>query len=449
MLDNEIKGIVYEGFLNELSIEKIIELSSLLKQHDKRGNVPHKKFIDDLFEVFGHKKNKFYNNLYELIFSRFKIVTCSLINEKEKYYMTKMSSEEEINAYDLCLALAIFVKCNFKAKIKLIFDLSDMDEDGYINEKEIVTMITTLNLNFTEEETPIRTNSTILNQSLINIKTSQAINFLFYHPGQLKSILIQEKYVNFDTFYNELVKIPGYKFKIVPCYINFKECLYNTRKESEIKIKNQCRSDFVDVSNEIIFPLSLNYSLNRKNKNYSTSMKNIFIRKKLLPDNSKIKNKAKKRKMYLNNEMGQETLYDVNYSNILNVEVQPALVEFSGIKNNSNNIKLPLLSSQKSIVSRNRKNLYQHSNSLKNIIETKKSSINANNKNGYMTYGEILKEIKYLSNKNNKDEGTEQELELLGNMCRDEARFMRKSLIDKSEGGTKLFFGKNTIIKYK
>ena len=190
------------------------------------------------------------------------------------------------------------------------------------------------------------------------------------------------------------MKIPGYKFKIVPCYINFKECLYNTRKESEIKIKNQCRSDFVDISNEIIFPLSLNYSLNRKNKNYSTSMKNIFIRKKLLPDNSKIKNKAKKRKMYLNNEMGQETLYDVNYSNILNVEVQPALVEFSGIKNNSNNIKLPLLSSQKSIVSRNRKNLYQHSNSLKNIIETKKSSINANNKNGYMTYGEILKEIK-------------------------------------------------------
>ena len=64
-------------------------------------------------------------------------------------------------------------------------------------------------------------------------------------------------------------------------------------------------------------------------------------------------------------------------------------------------------------------------------------------------YGEILKEIKYLSNKNNKDEGTEQELELLGNMCRDEARFMRKRLIDKSEGGTKLFFGKNTIIKYK
>ena len=147
--------------------------------------------------------------------------------------------------------------------------------------------------------------------------------------------------------------------------------------------------------------------------------------------------------------MGQETLYDVNYSNILNVEVQPALIEFSGIKNN-NNIKLPLLSSQKSIVSRNRKNLYQHSNSSKNIIETKKSSINTNNgKNGYMTYGEILKEIKYLSNKNNKDEGTEQELELLGNMCRDEARFMRKSLIDKSEGGTKLFFGKNTIIKYK
>ena len=60
-----------------------------------------------------------------------------------------------------------------------------------------------------------------------------------------------------------------------------------------------------------------------------------------------------------------------------------------------------------------------------------------------------LAQIKYLSNKNNKDEGTEQELELLGNMCRDEARFMRKSLIDKSEGGTKLFFGKNTIIKYK
>lgn len=458
MTSNEIKKSLCENFLNELSVEKILNLSNKFKYHEKGSNVSHKKFIDDFFEIFGHKNSKPFTVLYELIFTRFRTITCSLVNQRNRYYLTKITSEEEINVYEICITLAIFLKCDYKTKLKLLFDLSDNDEDGFINEKEIVKLITTVHLIFAEEETPIQTNSTILHQSLMNIKISQAINLLFYLPGHLKTILIQEKYVNFDTFYNVLIGIPEYKYKILPCFVNFRSCLLNIKKEKELSIKEENKVDFLNVSNEIISPLNIN--ARKKDLKQSLSLKSLPINKslqlstKILPKINQSQSKKKVKKIIFYNEPDSNEAYRINYNNIRNIEVQPALIDFENSQeqiNHKNYNKQFTLSQNQNVLSRNRKYLYQQSINSKNLRTKSTNNLlttNAsNNKNSYMTYNEIMNEIKFLSNKNIKDENTEQHLSSVSDLCKKTALFMKRSLMDKGDSGT-LIYGKGKISEY-
>lgn len=455
MINNEIKKGLCENFLNELSVEKIINLSNKFKFHEKGSNISHKKFIDDFFEIFGHKNSKPYTVLYELIFTRFKKVTCSLVNQRNRFYLTKITPEDEINEYEICIALAVFLKCDYKTKLKLLFDLSDDDEDGFINEKEIVKLITTVHLVFAEEETPIQTNSTILHQSLMNIKISQAINMLFYHPGHLKNILIQERYVDFETFYNALINIPEYKYKILPCFVNFRNCLLNIKKENKITIKEENKVDFLNVSNEIISPLNINQR--KRELKQSFSLKCLPIKKGLaqltstiLPRINRSRSKKKGKIIFYNEPDGDEA-YSVNYNSIRNIEVQPALIDFRGPqeqmfrKNYNKQFTLP---QKQTVSSRNRKYLHQQSLSSKNLKTRSTNNLlttNAsNNKNSYMTYNEIMNEIKVLSNKDMKDENIEQQLSSVSDFCKKTALFMKRSLMDKSENGT-LIYGKGKI----
>ena len=71
--------------------------------------------------------------LYEIIFNRFKLLKVEI----NHYFINRIFSEEEIDIYEICCALACFVKCYFTEKIKLLYDLTDIDDDGFINENEL------------------------------------------------------------------------------------------------------------------------------------------------------------------------------------------------------------------------------------------------------------------------------------------------------------------------
>ena len=62
-------------------------------------------------------------------------------------------------------------------------------------------MITTMNFLFCNEETPVQTESTIVSQSLANIKVAENLNSLMYFPGELKEVLRNEIYINFSALY--------------------------------------------------------------------------------------------------------------------------------------------------------------------------------------------------------------------------------------------------------
>jgi Ca2+-binding EF-hand superfamily protein len=136
-----------------------------------------------------------FDPVFDLIFRRFKLVKYDIksesikieninnINqkniEKDVYYVNDILQEDkEIDVYEIAIALSIYIKCDFKEKIKLLFDITDVDEDGYINENEIRYMITTVNFIFSDEESLIGSNSTIVNQSLSNIKSQQIFNMI-------------------------------------------------------------------------------------------------------------------------------------------------------------------------------------------------------------------------------------------------------------------------------
>ena len=61
--------------------------------------------------------------------------------------------------------------------------MSDLDSDNLINEFELIKLIQTLNTIFCEEISTIKFESTILSQSLIEIKINEIINLILYEPG--------------------------------------------------------------------------------------------------------------------------------------------------------------------------------------------------------------------------------------------------------------------------
>jgi Ca2+-binding EF-hand superfamily protein len=137
-------------------------------------------------EVFGTNNEK----LYEAIFKRFKIAKYEVKtenfkdNNKERdcLYVADVSNEEkEIDIYEISIALGLFMKAEFREKMQLLFEITDVDSDGYINQVEIKNIINTAYFIFSDEECSLPTSSSIVNHSLATLKAQQVIDKLFFY----------------------------------------------------------------------------------------------------------------------------------------------------------------------------------------------------------------------------------------------------------------------------
>ena len=242
---------IYTDFIKKLNPNSILTLSDKLINNQIKGKISHKIFIQIMEEIFS-EENKNYKDLFELIFNRFKTLKCWMIGNKETFFITKLVHEDTINIYDLMYGLAIYMKCEYKEKIKVLFKLTDNDDDGLISKQELIKLISIVNYIFSEEESPIHTGSSILCQSITTLKIKEAINLLFNEPGNLKNYFENEFFIDFPTFYSSLIKIKGYKFKILPCFINMKISLNTHKNEKIINLKRKNKDDFFNISSEII-----------------------------------------------------------------------------------------------------------------------------------------------------------------------------------------------------
>jgi hypothetical protein len=334
-----------------------------------------------------------FDEIYDLIFERFREMKCIIKNNKNVFYLTDFKKENYISTYNLLCALTIFIQTSFENKLKLLFYLTDIDEDGFLNKKEIVNMITTINLLFGEEVNTINLNSSILSQSLVNIKVKNILYDLLYNSGGLCDKLAEEQnYITFGIFYESIKKIKNYKYRIIPCFVNFKDCLYSYKKEKIINVRDKHKKDFINISsslvleknkiinednskkfsfsnlNQIIQPIKIDKNLSNfksKSKKYKTIQKksakifkhDLKNRTSLLKSDKSLKEliknstilyekienmKLKAKKQKRGNKIYQYA-FQANFSDIRNIEVEPGIIKFisnetqKNDENNSNN----------------------------------------------------------------------------------------------------------------
>ena len=306
-----IPDIYLEEFQNSITENRINNLYTKLKSYESKGYVSHDKYMQSMKETFNEpmveqivKKQienfdlncsimdieEIINELYELYFLRFREVKLIIKNDKKVFYLTDYKLENFINSYNVVCSITIFLKSCFENKIKLLYNLTDIDEDGFLNESEIKLMITTCNFLFCEETNLVNTNSTILAQSLTNYKVNEILKEILYDPGNLYMVLEEEKYIYFELLYQSIKLVKDYKYRIIPCYINLKQCLSNIRKEKIIQINDKHKFDFIKVSSFLFCNRTGASRIIKNQKNFSSSYLNTIIKPKKMTDyNNKTK----------------------------------------------------------------------------------------------------------------------------------------------------------------
>lgn len=455
--ENLIPQKILTDFENSLTVETIQNLSKKFEQFEKSGIITHKKSISIMTETFctGILNNtavQKYQTLFELIFNRFLKRNYNVRNTQENYYVTKMSTEDNISIYEVCCALTVFIKIEFIEKIRLLFNLTDIDGDGYVNEKEIIKLMMTLNLIYSKEETPIDTDSTILNQSLINIKNNQNLNLLFYNPGGLKTILDNELCVNFDTFYNSLIKIPGYKFKIFPSFLNLLDALRDELKEKKIVIKRSYKDDFIKIANEIVSPVNEIYN-HYGEKALFTKRKKIqsFRGRESISVRGGIINMSNDNKGLTNIMSPQPRTrryeYVVNVNKVINMEAKPFIIN---IEDGGNMKQKNLAQSQDNKIFSKRKSILSKRLMLNRLgvgLLSRKSVLGlqpkpTNTQPGYQTLEEMIEEVTAINNKHKGDYAYERDLIAVEVKCEEKGEEMKKYFSSKNRLRTNLVFGK-------
>ena len=424
-----IPDIYLEEFLNSITENRIKTLYLKLKLYESKGFVTHDKFLQSMKEIFNEpiqeqikKKNEEINNdttnninidtknmeeiineIYELYFLRFREIKCIIKNNKNVFYLTDFKPENYINSYNVICSLTIFLKSCFENKIRLLFNLTDIDEDGFLNEYEIKQMITTCNFLFCEEGNIINTNSSILAQSLTNYKVNDILKEILYDPGNLYLVLEEEKYINFDLLYRSIKLIKDYKYKIIPCYINLKQCLNNIKKEKIIQINDKYKYDFIKVSSSLVGNKTIgSYRSLKYQKNFSSPYLSTILKPRKITKNNDINSKidlpninktffnkrnsiTRYTKRPLNNNLYKNKIYDYSTSKVNN-----------SIFTNSSDINHQPKKS-KLIIEKNKsfKELLRETTIIEMGDENNKDSENNKNFNKNKYYNHDNREIKY------------------------------------------------------
>ena len=427
-----IPDIYFEEFLNSITENRIKNLYLKLKLYESKGFITHDKYLQSMKEIFDdpikeqiktkeeeinyntnantntnidiNTMEEIINEIYELYFLRFREIKCIIQNNKTVFYLTDFKPENYINSYHVICSLTIFLKSCFENKIRLLFNITDIDEDGFLNEYEIIQMITTCNFLFCEEGNIINTNSSILAQSLTNYKVNDILKELLYEPGNLYLVLEEEKYINFDLLYKSIKLIKDYKYRIIPYYINLKQCLNNIKKEKVIKINDKHKYDFIKISSSLVGNKTIGSYRSLKNqKSFSCPYLSGILKPKKITKNNESNSKLElpninKSFFYKRNSITRYTK-KAFYKNMTK----------SKINENSLNKLNKSLFSNTSVINRhgnNNKLIIEKKKTFKeliretNIIEMRdeKSKMNETNKNFNKNnyYNRDNREIKYI-----------------------------------------------------
>ena len=432
-----LEDIYYSNFQKMLTVSKIKEFTDHCKQKEidsiKRNMRLKKPIFFQIMKITFPSEEDF-SPLFEQIFNRFKVFKAEIRCQNHKndnYFLGKILPEEEIDIYDICCALACFVKCDFENKIKLLFDITDIDDDGYVNENEVKKMIYSINYLFCDENCSNKNDSSIVSQSIASLNALKGIRMLLKYPGNLEKVLYEEKYINFQQFFNSILKVFNYKYDLIPLFVTLKKCLLTVKKEKQFEIKARNYNDFAFISNEIVSSIKLNTDigktfydfkkgLDRKDKERKLSRKITRNRisnfyKKYFFKKGKIIQKRNNDLdlMTMSNEI-KDDIYSINYNKICGLETYPGRLKIINEPKVDSTTQSTILNEKINTLGRG---------ILNHIINTNKSS-------GFMTLDEILSEITILINKHKIDDLIPEEMLKIEKKIINKATKIRNKLKD-------------------
>ena len=240
------------------------------------------------------------NQICLLIFERLKEKKCIFkINppfSTKNYSLTDITSTEKIEILIVQLFLSAIMITNFKTKLESMFNIIDTDNDKLINEEEIKKLVIITNKLFYEDSKEKFSKSSLIQQAMSNFKANKALSKLLYGKSDLKKLLEKEKYINFEQFYERLIKLDNYMYDIIPMFISLKKFLANKKEEIEMYLDDQCKKDFVDISYELINKNNLINYISPRNYMKQFFDKKKKIKKKKIDPLKEIKEKKERQK---------------------------------------------------------------------------------------------------------------------------------------------------------
>ncbi|KAL4485822.1 hypothetical protein ABPG72_012362 [Tetrahymena utriculariae] len=206
----------------------------------------------------------------DALFERFKLEKLSEKYEDSEFskIVTQQNIDaEKVDIQDLVISLTILARMSEEQKLKLIFTLTDVDEDECLSTEDIRKMIQRIERNFTVEQSHINSESSCLAQEFALNKSQRRYQWTIYNLGQKDltkdntkqeggSIsgsyeLDENKLITWEEFIECLNKKQNLKRKFLPNNYLLYHCLKNTNKEKEYKISSDNANDF-DVFRKLI-----------------------------------------------------------------------------------------------------------------------------------------------------------------------------------------------------
>jgi Ca2+-binding EF-hand superfamily protein len=174
---------------------------------------------------------------------------------------------ERIKLHDIMLALTLLSRIPADKKVELIFNLTDVDEDGCLSNDEIYKMIEVIERIFAKENTDMKIASRILLEELSRDKAARRYDWVMRSVVMLKNKnKNDEGLITFEEFQNVLNKVPNLKAQFLPRYIDIKSVLRNENSEPEIKVNENHLEDFLVFRYELQALLSGTMKSDRKKK---------------------------------------------------------------------------------------------------------------------------------------------------------------------------------------
>ena len=436
----------FDEFQSMITPEKIFEFYEETKVYTEKSKfketnhkINKQNFLYICQNIFSSSKNLYFNDIYDLIFERFKEKKCvfkaNTFFSQNIYCLSDIISTEKIELFVIEIFFCCIMKTEFRKKIETMFFIIDSDSDGLINEREIKKLVLTTNKLFCEESSEYFSGSTLIQQSLSNLKAKKALENLLYGQGELKKKFWVCKYLSFDEFYNSLIKIDNYKYNIIPTFINLKKCLLTKRKEIEFDMNKKFKKDFLKISYELI---NKNNNLNNT-KNFLKKcfdQKKILKRKKIDPLKEIKEKKEKDKKMKKIIQMKREEKHKKTPNNTNSFFYKNKISSFSENKikdiNNNKDIR-----TKHSSDSKNQNKNYNISKCIK--VEEFNNNIQEEKNQTYNNKFYPLKKLNSLDTKKNNKEKD--------NYFKEQLNIIKRKSINMSSAFKSLFFKKKGILR--